>query len=71
MPPSVLPVPVAAAFPPQAQAQGFCVVMADATAPAHVHGHYPSWPAAVHAVQTAYPFGHVVPAAWLAETRAA
>lgn len=60
---SLVPIPVVTG--------GFCVVMADATAPAHVYAHFSSWAAAVHAVRTAYPFGQVVPAAWLAGALAA
>ena len=67
---AVLTPPVLLATAP-VEAGGFCVIMADATALAHVHVHYSSWTAAVHAVRTAYPFGQVVPAAWLAGVLAA
>ena len=74
VPPLMLPtLPFAptAAFPGPTGSKGFYVVMSDADAPAHVYAHYATWSAAVHAVRTAYPFGQVLPAEWVAETMAA
>lgn len=71
MVPSLPFLPASAAFPVHAGSQGFCVVMSDADAPAHVYAHYATWAAAVHAVRTAFPFGQVMPAEWLVGALAA
>ena len=69
--PSLQILPASAPFLATVGATGFCVVMPDADAPEHVYAHYATWPAAVHAVRTAYPFGQVVPAEGLLEAMAA